>query len=431
MPYASMKPEGYIRRIADRLVEDALSEFGGVEICGARWSGKSWTALAFGESLTRVDEMAAIVEDDPAIALRGEQPHVIDEWQDVPAVWNAARHRIDDNANAPGQFIFTGSSMPLEGRRGARARHSGAGRVARVKMSTMTLAETGESNASVSLSGLFDGRFEPRDSDVGLEEIARIICRGGWPAIQRRPETDSARVVSSYLSALFDVSMPKAGKSPLLARRMAGALARNVGTAAKLSTLAEDSAQGDDAPAASTVSSYLDEFARNYFVDELPGWDAPVRAKSRLRTKPKRYLADPSLAAGLLGMNADRLISDSQVFGLLFESLCVHDLAVYASTLPGANPGSMRYYSDADGLEVDVVIELADGRWAGIEVKTGEEKVPAAIRSLNRLKAKVAANPAARNPEPAFSAVLLGRCAAARHIADSDVYVFPVTGLGE
>lgn len=428
--YSSLKPSRYIPRLVDGLVEKGLAEFGGVEVCGPRWSGKSWTAQALGESLTRADEIADLLENDPSIALRGAKPHIIDEWQDVPAIWNAVRHRIDDEANVPGQYILTGSSAPIESKEDAKRRHSGAGRIARVRMSTMTLAETGESNASVSLAGLFRGEFEPVDSQVGLVELAQIVCRGGWPAIQSRPKTSLSRVVSGYLDSLFNVSMANAGKNPILARRIAQSLARNVATSAKLSTLAEDAAQGEAAPAEQTVRSYLDEFARNYFVDELPGWDAPVRAKSRLRTKPKRYFADPSLAANLLGVDADRLLTDGQLFGLLFESLCIHDLAVYAAMLPDVMPDSMRYYADADGLEVDVVIELADGRWAGIEIKAGEEKVSEAVSNLKRLKAKVAANPAARNPEPAFLAVLLGKCAAARFVEDEGVYVFPVTALG-
>ena len=427
--YATLKPKRYIPRIADGQIQQSLADFGGVEICGTRWSGKSWSALAFGESLTRIDEIASIAEDDPSIALRGDSPHIIDEWQDVPAVWNAVRHRIDDNANQPGQFILTGSSAPLESKEGRQARHSGAGRIARVRMSTMTLAETGDSNASVSLAGLFDGKFDPTDSKLGLRELSHLICRGGWPAIQERPGADSARIIAEYLQALFDVSMANAGKSPQLSRRIAQSVARNVATSAKLATLAADAAQGDEAPATETVRSYLDEFARNYFVDEVPGWDAPVRAKSRLRTKPKRYFADPSLAVGLLGANEERLLQDAQTFGLLFESLCMHDLSVYASALPGVSSTPLRYYSDADGLEVDAVIELADGRWAGIEIKTGEEKADEASRNLKRLRSKVGANPAARNPDPSFMAVLLGKCQAARYNAKDDVYILPLTAL--
>ena len=164
-------------------------------------------------------------------------------------------------------------------------------------------------------------------------------------------------------------------------------------------------------------------------IESLRGWDAPVRAKSRLRTKPKRYFADPSIPAAALGMGPGRLLSDGQTFGLLFESLCVHDLRAYAACLPGTHPGSLRYYGDSDGLEVDVIIELRDGRWAALEVKLGEAKVPDGIRNIERLRKKVASNPAARNPEPEFSAVVTATSTFCRHDAEHDVYVFPITAL--
>lgn len=423
--YSSLKPKGYLPRVADKVVREALAQFGAVEVCGPRWCGKTWTSMAHGESITRVDENSSVYMDDPRLALLGERPHVIDEWQDAPAIWNAARHAIDDAANAPGQFLLTGSSAPLE-RAGEGQRHSGAGRIARVMMSTMTQYELGSAPGGVSLAGLFEGRFAPAACETPLDDLARRICRGGWPVLAGRGSAPSDQVVGQYLDALFERSVPKAGKSPLTARRMAASLARNVATAATLSTIGRDAAAGEaGAPTDETVSAYLGEFKRNYFLDLLPGWDAPVRSKSRLRTKPKRYLADPSLVVGLLGVNSDRLTEDAQLFGLLFESLVIHDLAVFARCLPGYTRESLRYYSDADGLDVDLVIELADGRWAGLEVKLGESKVEQGMSNLCRLRRRVAANPAARNPEPAFMAVVLGRGVAARYVADKDAYVLP------
>ena len=166
-----------------------------------------------------------------------------------------------------------------------------------------------------------------------------------------------------------------------------------------------------------------------HVIEGLPGWDAPVRSKSRLRTKPKRYFADPSIPAAALGMDSERLLADGQTFGLLFESLCVHDLRVYALCLSGAHAGSLHYYGDSDGLEVDVVIELRDGRWAALEIKLGEGKVPDGIENLARLRKKVASNPAARNPEPEFCAVVTATSPFCRYDAAHDVYVFPITAL--
>ena len=427
--HSPLKPKGYIPRLADALVAEALANSGGVEICGARWTGKSWTARAFGRDIVRVDEDPGLYRADPSLALvgeRGESPLVIDEWQDAPAIWNLVRRRIDDKANAPGQFILTGSSTPAD----AEDRHSGAGRIVRVRMRPMTLAETGHSSAKVSLAGLFAGDFSPAKSGLGLQEIAALIHRGGWPALHGNPQAKPGPVIEDYLELLFTVSMAKAGRNPALARKLARSLARNTATSATLATIAQDAAAGEVAPSVDATAAYLEDFARNFFVNELPGWDAPVRAKSRLRTKPKRWLDDPSLAASLLGADAGRLLQDSQLLGLLFENLCLRDLSVYASLLPHAGRAPLRYYADADGLEVDVIIELTDGRWAGIEIKLGEDKVGEGVKNLKRLRAKIAANPAARNPAPAFMAVLLGRGAAARHLKEDDVYVVPVGALG-
>lgn len=423
--YGKLKPQGYVPRQIDPLVEKRLTEFGAVEIRGTRWSGKSWTSLAFAKSIVHVDEGIALYEEEPGLALLGERPHAIDEWQDVPAIWNYTRHAVDDGGNAPGQFILTGSSTPpKEGER-----HSGAGRISRVRMRTMTLAERGISSGTVSLRGLFDGNFSPAINEVALEEYAGLLCHGGWPALLDATDERAQETIDEYLDLLFDMSMKKMGRDPILSRRIAHALARNVGTAATLKTLSEDAAAGDRAPTEETVAAYLTDFSLNYFLDELPGWDAPVRARSRVRTKPKRYLDDPSMAASLLSVGPSRLLADGQLFGVLFESLCYHDLAVYASLLPGSGTMPLRYYADADGLEVDFIVELRDGRWAAFEVKMGESKVEAAAKSLNRLRAKIAANPAARNKEPEFMAVLVASAPYARRRKEDGIYVIPLATL--
>ena len=426
--YGTEKPKTYRPRLVDERLQRLLSTFGAVEIRGTKWCGKSWAALAFGESVVHLDDpnVKALVEADPSLALQGARPHVVDEWQEVPSTWDAARRAVDA-AGDRGLFILTGSSTPAKD----SVTHSGAGRIARVDMSTMTLWERGLSTGAVSLSGLFEGKFEPSACDTSLASLAEAICCGGWPALVGADAQTAAEVVDQYLDAMFEISVPKKGGTPDMARRITSSLARNVATAATLQTIAQDAALGDEAgtPAASTVTAYLNMLEDMYVIESLRGWDAPVRAKSRLRTKPKRYFADPSIPAAALGMGPGWLLSDGQTFGLLFESLCVHDLRVYAACLPGAHSGSLRYYGDSDGLEVDVIIELRDGRWAALEVKLGEAKVPDGIRNIERLREKVASNPAARNPEPEFSAVVTAASPFCRHDAEHDVYVFPITAL--
>lgn len=427
--YGSEKPAGYRPRVIDARIQRMLELFGGVEITGTKWCGKTWSALAFGESVTHVDDgrVKALVASDPALALGGSRPHVVDEWQEVPAIWDAARRTIDASDSEKGMYLLTGSSTPEKD----KVTHSGAGRIARVRMHTMSLWEEGASSGAVSLSGLFDGSFKAgMVEETGLLPLAQAMCRGGWPALMGASVEAAASTVDQYLDALFEVSVVKKGGSEHVARRVAASLARNVATAATLNTLASDTF-GDERTDSSrnTVSFYIDLFKDLYFIDELVGWDAPVRSKSRVRTKPKRYFADPSIPVRLLNMSPERLLADAQRFGLLFKSLCVRDLRVYASSLPDASADSLRYYRDADGLEVDVIVELRDGRWAGIEVKLGEDKVPDGIASLQRLRRKVASNPAARNREPAFMAVITANSPFVRYDRESDVYVFPVTTL--
>lgn len=428
MDQGSLKPDGYLPRIADTGVSRLLDEFGAVEIVGPMWCGKTWTSLSFASSVTRIGREAerSLARADPTTALVGEQPHAIDEWQDVPSIWDEVRYRIDETGNRSGQFILTGSSKPNKD----RLQHSGAGRIATYRMSTMTLVETGESSGAISLAGLFGGRFEPQLAHQRLEPYARMICRGGWPAL-RSKATGTGDYVSSYLDALF-ASITRRGLDGRVARRVARSLARNSGKTVKFSTVAADAGISGASPkaSASVASSYVSELVRLYVVDEVGGWDAPIRSRSRLRTKPKRYFADSSLAVSLLGITQERLMSDGQLFGLLFESLAMHDLRVYASALPGAPADSLHYYRDSDGLEVDAIIELTDGRWAGIEVKLGEDKLGEAIASLDRLRRKVARNPMARNPTPAFMAVLVGAGELARYDKNADVYVMPLTCLG-
>ena len=429
MEYGQLKPDGYIPRIADKQLERMLATFGAVEVAGTMWCGKTWTSLAFGQSVTRIGLTGprTVAEADPGTALLGAKPHVIDEWQDVPAIWDEVRAAVDASGNEPGSFVLTGSSEP----RKELVHHSGAGRIAKLRMRTMTLVEMGLSSGTVSLAGLFGGRFEPQLVQQSLAPLVDIVCKGGWPALTGR-DVQSGEYLDAYLDALFRVSIPRRGLSGQESRRVALSLARNLGTAAKLSTVASDAGLGeaDSKSATNKAAAHIAALQDLYVIERLTGWDAPIRSKTRLCTKPKRYFADPSLAASLLQVSPSRLVSDGQLFGLLFESLCIHDLAVYASALPGVTADPLHYYRDSDGLEVDAVVEMRDGRWAAFEVKLGESQVGSAAASLNRLARKIAANPAARNPKPEFLAVVVGAGEYARFDKDLGVYILPITCLG-
>lgn len=430
MEYRSLKQDGYLPRAVDSVLSRWLDIFPAVEVAGTMWCGKTWTSLAFGESVSRVgmQSVRQMAEIDPETVLSGRKPHVIDEWQEVPAIWDAVRYKVDETPGSRGSYILTGSSSPGKD----QVHHSGAGRIAKLRMHTMTLQEMGLSSGAVSLAGLFDGVFEPQLVQQHLTPLSEMVCKGGWPALVGGNVSDASTYCDAYFDALFDVSIPRRGLDGGEARAVVRSLARNLGSAVSLQTVGAD-VYADSVKretAAGKAGEYIAALESLYVIEPLTGWDAPIRSKSRLRTKPKRYFADPSLAACALQITPSRLLEDGQLFGILFESLAIHDLSVYAQCLRGAGPDSLHYYRDADGLEVDAVIELRDGRWAPIEIKLGDNKAPEALAALRRLREKIAANPAARNPKPSFSAVIVGAGEYARYDRQADVFIIPLTALG-
>jgi predicted AAA+ superfamily ATPase len=418
--------------LIDGEVRELLEAFGAVEIDGAKWCGKTWLALNHACSAIHLDddEAQALTNADPKLALQGAQPRLIDEWQEVPKVRDAIRRAVDASGSKPGAFLLTGSSTPTDI---DAIHHSGAGRMAFLHLRPLSLFEAGVSDGSVSLGGLFDGVFEGGQKDTGLDVIAEEICRGGWPAGRNLPLDRALRIPGQYMKSVYGFSAPKLKKSGATAARVFAALARTTGDAASYATLVSDISEGEHASARngagkSTVEEYLDFFKRLYLVEELLGWDAPVRSRARVRTRPKRYVVDPSLAANELGLSPEALLRDMQTFGKLFECLCIRDIRVYLSACAETADAKLRYYLDDYGLEVDAIVELSDGRWGGIEIKLSEDKVEEGVANLLRLKAKVDGNGMARAVAPSFLAVLVGRTSFARKTPDG-VYVIPITSL--
>jgi hypothetical protein len=427
-----VRPQGYRPRIVDEQIERYLRIFGAVEVQGTKWCGKTWTSRAHAQSLIYVDrdENLALAQDAPEAVLAGANPRVIDEWQRVPKLWDYVRHAVDEADGKRGLWILTGSSTPAKN----SVSHSGAGRVGRVRMSPMTLFESGASSGAVSLAGLFEGSFEPAARPTSADELLEAACRGGWPEVLDLPLEDAQIVAAEYLSATLEQSIPRLGKDPDVARRLVASLARNLGQAATCKTLQTDMyGSEDDADALvseRSVANYLQALESLYLVEPLKGWVPPRRSPKRVRTGARHYFADPSIAAAVLGMNPASLLRDWQTFGLLFENLCLRDLAVYVRALPGAARGSLYYYRDDTGLEADAVIELADGRWAAVEVKTSQARVPQAVENLVRLRNKLVGDGGAgRVQEPAFLMVLTGVSEVAYRTSEG-VYVVPITLLG-
>lgn len=292
----------------------------------------------------------------------------------------------------------------------------------------MTLAELGESNASVSLAALFEGNgFAPQSCPTDMTTVARWCCRGGWPGSRDVSDGVACERAMQYVRSTLDINVVDEGLSPQIAERVLRALAFNVGQSATRPTLLKDAGYEGATPAqANMLDEYLALFHRLFLVNEIGGWEPPLRAKSRVRVKPKRYFADSSLAAALLRAVPDELIFDTQTLGMLFENLVMHDLAVFAETY-GHLGARLCYYRDDKGLEVDAILERG-AQWAALEIKLSDVKVDEAAANLLRLAAKVTANPAARNAAPAFLAVVTGRSTLAYQRPDG-VYVIPAAVL--
>lgn len=421
----------YLPRIVDGQVQRYLEVFGAVEVAGTKWCGKTWTACHHAQSVSYVDQALSLAQSDPQAMLVGERPHVIDEWQLAPMIWNAVRHAVDQQRGLRGAWLLTGSSTPLEkGDAQAASLHSGAGRIGRIRMRPMSLAEAGDSTSEVSLAGLFEGRFARAQVPGDAASLAALACRGGWPEALDLLPTQAQLTAREYLSLLFAESIPRHGKNGEAAHRVALSLARNLGQAVTYKTILSD-ISGDDEPlmTTATLAAYIGLLKNLYFIEEVPGWVPARRSPKRLSVKPKRYLADPSLAVALLGMGEQSLLGDWQTFGLVFENLCMRDLLVYAQALPEAAAVPVRYYRDDSGLEADAIIELTDGRWAAFEFKLGAAKVDQAAASLKRLREKVTGNVAAQLRAPEFMAVITGAGEYAYEI-ESGIYAIPLRALG-
>lgn len=402
----------YRERIADRLVRDALTTFGAVVIQGARAVGKTTLGQQVARSSVRLDSsprLAELAEVSADAVLGGATPRLIDEWQLAPSLWNAVRHAVDERA-VPGQFILTGSATPADD----LTRHSGAGRFRRITLRPMALAESGESTGEISLASLF-AAYGAVPATVGgptVIDYAGLLVRGGWPALVAQPARSATEYLGAYLDDIARVDLPGAAASvdPARMGALVRALARNISTEATATLLARESglsasdsdaskrggAPGEAASAqsvpaqsvsAQSVRRYADALARIFVLEEQPAWAPHLRSKVRLRVSPKWHFADPSLACAALDAGPEALLADPEMLGLLFESLCVRDLRSYAQPISG----SVYHYRDETGLEVDAIVELRDGRWAGFEVKLGGERaVEGAAANLRKLRGKVA-----------------------------------------
>lgn len=385
---ATLTPVGYRSRVAETNAARVLRSAPALLVEGPKGCGKTWFAKRFARSEVLLEQdpgAFALAQAEPHRVLEGATPRLIDEWQRVPALWGAVRGACDSRAES-GQFILTGSATPSDD----LTRHSGALRVQRLALRSMSLEENGLSSASVSLLGLLNGETcEADPTGRGVPEAVDALCRGGWPGLDAAtPVRDAVAALRSYLDDIARVDIRQVdgvARDPRRVHALLRSLARNIGTAASLNTLAAESNAA--APLSRhSVRAYLDSLERIHILEPLTAWPTHLRSRSPLLTSPKHHFTDPSLAVAALRAGPERLLADPEALGLLLESLVLRDLRIYAQ----AADADVYSFTDAAGAEADAIVDSGDGRWIAVEVKLGgSDNIEKAARSLMAVRAKI------------------------------------------
>ncbi len=422
-----LTPDGYRERLVEKHFDEYLQTFGAVCIEGPKYCGKTWTGRSRAKSAAFIGNPAnnfqarAMAQLSPELVLRGDYPRLLDEWQEVPPLWDAVRFAVDQNGEK-GIFILTGSATPNH----KGILHSGTARIGRVRMGTMSLYETGDSTGQISLMDLFEDNLAIQETgEVALTQLIHYVVRGGWPGNISTPEAACGNLAVEYLKAVVEDDMYKADgvkRDSRKVRSLLHSLARNESTLVSNSTLRRDMEAMDEISIdPDTVSDYLDILNRLFLLDDQPAYSTRLRSSRRLLKSPKRHFIDPSLAVAALSATPEMLLNDLYSFGFLFESLCAHDLKIYAEY----NGGTLYHYRDAKDNEADAVIEFPDGTWGAFEIKLGVNQVDAAAADL--LKLKKIMTEEGDNP-PKILCVICGLTNMAYRREDG-VYVVPITAL--
>ena len=412
----------YLQRVCDKLLASELKASGAVLIEGAKWCGKTSTAQQAARSSLymqdpdKTSSYLAAADTKPSLLLNGETPKLIDEWQMAPVLWDAVRFEVDKR-NKPGQFILTGSAVPSDN----LVAHSGTGRISRLLMRPMSLWESGDSNGSISLKELFDKNTDiSATSNLSIEKIAFLICRGGWPASVSQENESALKMATNYVESVINMDVQRVDgveKNPERVRMLLRSLARNISTMVSGQTIMADMESNDIGISEKTLSSYLNALRRIFVIEDTPAWMPSLRSKTAIRTSPKRNFVDPSIATAVMRTNPSGLLNDFETFGFMFESLCTRDMRIYAQ----ANDGAVFHYRDKNELESDIIKSLRDGRWAPVEVKLGNKQIDEAAKNLLFLQSKINTE---KMGKPSFLMVVTGGEFAYKR--DDGVLVVPI-----
>lgn len=398
----------YKKRIADEILRKRLGAIGAVLIEGPKWCGKTTTAMQQANSIlfmqdssnaAMINQMADI---DPKLLLEGDTPRLLDEWQVAPELWDAVRFEVDMR-NAPGQFILTGSAVPML----KSTAHTGTGRIWRMTMRPMSLYESGDSTGEVSLEALFLGEFsDVVKNKLDFDDISYLICRGGWPMAMQQTKEDALMNAYAYYDGVVNSDLSRADgvlRNPQNVDLLLRSYARMIGSQSTLTNIRADMKIVDEQELdINTVRSYIETLKKIFVVEELSGWNPNIRSKNAIRTSPTRYFVDPSIAVAALNLGPGNLANDLNTMGFFFENMCIRDLRVYADGLNG----SLYKYRDKYGLECDAVLTLRNGQYALIEIKLGGTKaVEEGAEALNKLEKLITEK--GYNP-PTFKMIITG-----------------------
>lgn len=396
----------YIPRIVDTEINELMEIMGAVLIEGCKWCGKSTTGLHHAKSFIefqnpdKKQEYDEIKNTQPSLFLKGEKPRMFDEWQMYPIVWDSIRTDVD-HSSEKGQYILTGSAKPSEG----EVMHTGTGRISRVLMRPMSLFESGESTGEVSFRDIIDGKDISGVSKLSLEDLSSIIVRGGWPASLEIKSDAKYRFAKEYVKSLVHEEVKMVDgveRNPEKMQNVLRSLARNISTQVSHSTIETDVKNAfDDEISRPTLNDYLNTLEKLFVIENMNATNLNFRSKYALRTKPKKYFVDPSIATAILEMKPNDLINDLNTFGFMFESLCMRDLKIYTSSFNG----DITFYRDEKEFEVDAILRTSSGKWGAIEIKLGAGYVDEAAQNLLKFKERVDTK---KCGEPSFLMVLTG-----------------------
>lgn len=396
-----MKENFYYKRIADAMLDLKLRAFGAVNIVGPKWCGKTETALQRAKSQLMLqkdpnkEELKYTAKINPMALLEGEQPRLIDEWQDAPTIWDAVRSYCDEN-HGQGHFILTGSTSKSE-----ETMHTGTGRISTMKMYPMSLYESLESNGTVSLMDLFDGKeqlFKGCISNLTIENLIFAACRGGWPQSILLDDKEAQLAIPRdyfqqiYTKDIFSVDKKKRNSQTM--RAVIRSYARNISTLAKKVNILED-VNATNRISEDTLNDYIEVLEKLFIVEDLYGWCPQIRSKASMRSGRKREFVDPSIAVAALGGSPKLYNTDLKTFGFIFETLCIRDLKIYSQSFDG----EVSYYHDSLDLEADCVLHLNDGRYALIEFKLGGDEIDNGAANLNKLESLISESGKLRKPD--------------------------------